>query len=205
MQNGYLARHTDRVALARLKRQVVFGMVASSLLLGIGIWRGIVVVESDEALWATLWSASAGLGQAGLVAALVLPSLWAKPEKAVTGIVHFLGGMAFAAVLALVYLLLVVPVGLALRRGRGTRPIYLWNRNVPAQMEGWSAKEVVFEIDEGEPGKSGLFKRFRRVLQFFVSRGHLLFLPMLVIVIALGMALFFVKSSALAPFIYTLF
>jgi hypothetical protein len=43
------------------------------------------------------------------------------------------------------------------------------------------------------------------VLQFFARRGHYVFLPTLLILLALSVVLFFVKSSALAPFIYTLF
>ena len=57
----------------------------------------------------------------------------------------------------------------------------------------------------GRRGKPSLTRRFLTVLQFFARRGHYIFLPTLVVLLALGLVLFFVKSSVLAPFIYTLF
>ena len=52
---------------------------------------------------------------------------------------------------------------------------------------------------------AALARRFLGVLQFFAARGHYVYLPTLVILMSLGLVLFFVKSSALAPFLYTLF
>lgn len=201
MSSSYLERRAARVALERLKREIIFGMVVSLLLLGIGTWRYFVVVGASEAFW----SAIAALGAAGLIIALVLPWLWQAPETVLTGIIRRVGGALFAVLLALVYALLVVPVGFALRRMKGTDPIYVWDGDVPARMEGWRVKDVLFEVNVEVQSKPSLFRRFLGVLQFFARRGHVLFLPMLVILIALGMVLFFVKSSALAPLIYTLF
>jgi hypothetical protein len=43
------------------------------------------------------------------------------------------------------------------------------------------------------------------VLAFFIRRGKILLLPAVIILIAFGLALYFVKTSVLAPFLYTLF
>jgi hypothetical protein len=63
----------------------------------------------------------------------------------------------------------------------------------------------LYEVNVGRAGKLSAPKRFLDILTFFARQGHYLFLPTLVVLIALGMVLFFVKTSALAPFIYTLF
>ena len=81
-----------------------------------------------------------------------------------------------------------------------------WDKAQPAGgLEGWHPKEVAFEVQVGRRGKPSLARRFLTVLQFFARRGHYIFLPTLIVLLALGVVLFFVKSSALAPFIYTLF
>jgi hypothetical protein len=41
-------------------------------------------------------------------------------------------------------------------------------------------------------------------LSFFAQRGHYLLLPVLLFLLLLGLILFFVQTSALAPFIYTI-
>ena len=42
-------------------------------------------------------------------------------------------------------------------------------------------------------------------LRFFADRGHYLLLPVLMALLTLGLLLFFVQGSVLAPFIYTIF
>jgi uncharacterized protein DUF5989 len=202
MASSYLERRNARVALARLKREIVFGIAISSLMLGTGAWRYFMVVGTDD----RLWSVVAVAGGVGLLLTLVLPWLWRIPQAGVQAIARRVGGVLFAALLAVVYALLVVPVGWALRSLKGADPVYAWESDAPpARMEGWRSKEVTPEANLDGHGKAGVLHTFVKVLQFFARRGHYVFLPTLVILLALGIVLFFVKASALAPFIYTLF
>jgi hypothetical protein len=201
MTNTYLERRESRLAFHALKREIIFGMVISTMLLGIGAWRYYVVIDATDALWGPI----AVLGALGLLLAVVFPSFWRGPEKALSFVLRKVGGVLFTVLLTVIYAGLVSPVGWALRRIKGADPIYAWEGASPAGMEGWHPKEVLFEANVGRRGKPSLARRFVNVLQFFVRRGHFVFLPTLVILLALGMVLFFVKSSALAPFIYTLF
>jgi hypothetical protein len=197
----YLRRRKARVAFAALKREIVFGMAISTLLLAIGAWRHFVVIGANDLLWGTV-AALAGLG---LLVAVVFPAAWSAPERVVSHLVGKLGGWLFAALLTLIYGFLITPIGWALRILKGSHPIYAWNGAVPGAMEGWRAKDVLAEPNIVIRARASLARRFFGVLRFFALRGHYLVLPVLVVLIALGMALFFVKSSALAPFIYTLF
>ena len=63
----------------------------------------------------------------------------------------------------------------------------------------------LFEANQGAGVRAGTARRFLHAIEFFVSRGHYLLLSTLVILVALGLVLFFVKTSALAPLIYLLF
>jgi hypothetical protein len=201
MTNGYLDRRASRLAFEAIKREIIFGMVISTLLLGVGLWRYFFVVGATDHLWAVI----AVLGGLGLAAAIVLPVTWIGPERAASFVFRRAGGAVFTLFLTVIYVLMVSPIGWGLRKVKGADPIYAWEGETPASMEGWHPKEVVYEVNLGGRGKPSLARRFVAVLQFFARRGHLVLLPTLVVLIALGMVLFFVKSSALAPFIYTLF
>ena len=43
------------------------------------------------------------------------------------------------------------------------------------------------------------------MIGYFVRNGHFMLLPVVVFLLVAGLVLYFVKTSALAPFIYTLF
>jgi hypothetical protein len=197
----YLQRHDARIAREALKREIIFGLALSSLLLGLGLWRTLFVLDARDALWSTL----AAVGAIGLLLAVVFPAAWIPAERTLSRAAKLIGGWLLSAILAVVYVLLVAPLGWLLRRLKGADPIYAWRESAPRAMEGWRRKEVLFETRVGQTGKPNVARRFLGVLQFFAARGHYVYLPTLVILMSLGLVLFFVKSSALAPFLYTLF
>lgn len=199
---NYLERRASRMSLESLKREIVVGIVLSSIFLVTGLWHYFIRVgTSENAALLLIW-----MGILGSATTLVVPSFWKLPERALGYVLRRVGGALFALLLCVVYGGLFAPVGWLLRRTRGSDPIYSWN-DVEAHdgREGWRVKEVVFELRSATQRKANLLRRFVDVLHFFVKRGHYVFLPAVVILLALGLALFFVKSSALAPFIYTLF
>jgi hypothetical protein len=198
---GYLRRRATRLAFEELKREIIFGMVISTMMLAIGAWRYFIVIGADDALWRGI----AILGAMGLVVAVVFPTLWKGPEVLLSAVMRKFGGFLLGILLSMVYILLFAPIGWWVRKTKGKDPIYSWDEAAPAGMEGWHSKESLFEINALGKGKPNLLWRMLEVLRFFARRGHYIFLPALIILIALGMVLFFVQSSALAPFIYTLF
>jgi hypothetical protein len=199
---SYLQRRSARLAYEDLKKHVIFGLVISTIALGIGAWNYYFALGGKDLFFRGLMIA----GVAGWAVALILPSLWASVEKATGFFMRKVGAGLFAVLLTLFYGVMIVPVGVVLRRLRGSVPIAMWNGPPPNDgLEGWRSKDVVVEAQIGQIGKASLPRRFIGVLQFFLQRKLYVFLPALVALLALGMALFFVKTSALAPFIYTLF
>ena len=200
---SYLRRRDVRTAREALKRALGFGMVVSTLLVAVGAWRRFIVLGVND----KLWSVVAVVGVVGWVTSLVLPTVWKGPERLVARLAQKGGAVLFALLLGFVYIVLVTPVGWALRKTRGADPIYTWNGSEPRAMEGWRRKEVVSDakLSRQASGRANLLRSFFGVLGFFARRGHYALLPVLVILLALGLVLFFVQSSALAPFIYTVF
>lgn len=199
---SYLARRSERLAFEDLKKMTIFGIAISTMFAVIGGWNYFFVIKANDLLFGTM----AVAGVLGWIVTLVLPSLWTMPERALGFLMRKVGGAVFAVLLTIVYGVLFVPVGMALRKFSGSGPIATWDAAPPAAgLEGWQPKEVVFEAQIGRVGKANLLRQFVGVVQFFVRRGLYIFLPTLIALLAAGLALFFVKSSALAPFIYTLF
>ncbi|WP_295453087.1 DUF5989 family protein [uncultured Thiodictyon sp.] len=200
-KSHYLARRQARLSLDELKRDIVFGLVVSGMLSAVGLWKYFFLIGASDRLWLLV----AALGGIGLLLSLVFPSAWHLPQSALGAVIRTVGGALFAVLLGLVYILLMTPLGWLVRVIKGNAPIYQWAERPPPAMEGWYPKEVLFETNQGHGGSQGPARRFLNVMAFFASRGHYVFLPTLVILVALGLVLFFVKTSALAPLIYTLF
>jgi hypothetical protein len=197
----YLARRQARLAVEELEREIVFGFVVSTILLVVGSWRYFMVVGASDLVSIAL----AAAGGLGILLTLVFPSAWQRPESWLGNVLRAIGGFLFAVLLSLVYGLLVTPVGWILRKVKGPDPIYSWTSAPCDGMEGWHPKQVLYEVNVGQRANLSVARRFVNVLRFFASQGHYLFIPTLLLLLVLGMILFFVKSSALAPFIYTLF
>lgn len=196
---GYLARLAQRRALAQLKRQAAFGIAFSSVLIAIGLWRYFLVIGSNSVIWAGV----VGVGLAGLLVACVAPSLWHQPERFVALVVQKLGRVLFAALLVFLYLSLVTPLRLFAQHGSRER-FLSWKPGAERPLPSWSAK--LSSADTGQRRhKRSVLAAMVGVLQHFHRRRLYWMLPFLAIALALGVALFFVKGSALAPFIYTLF
>lgn len=200
-RSNYLNRRQARLALQELKLRILFGLVISSLLLLTGLWRYWFLVGASSGIAA----AQIGAGLLGLALTLVFPSAWGGLESLLGRALRLIGGGLFALLLSAIYFLFITPAGWLVRRLKGRDPIYSWTSQPPEGMEGWHPKQVLFETHLGASGGSSSARRFINVIQFFIARGHYFFLPTLILLMALGLVLFFVKSSALAPFIYALF
>jgi len=195
----YRDRLAARTALAELKRHAGFGMAISSILIAGSAWKYYFVVGVNDTLWFVLLI----LGLVGLVAARVVPSIWTVPERALATAMQHIGHWLFAIVLAFLYVALVTPLGILARIN--TRESFVeWHRDALPGRATWTPKEITADGGVRHKRRS-LMRSLVAVLLHFQRRKLYFLLPFLAVVLALGLALFFVKGSALAPFIYTLF
>ncbi|MCR4415930.1 MAG: DUF5989 family protein [Thermoguttaceae bacterium] len=197
----YLRRLAERRAAEAVRRQIGYGLVLGWVLTLVAGF--IYVCVPSRVDW--LWGALVVVGWLHLAAAVVLPQMLAWPERLWTALARLLGGLVMAALLTTVYYLMFWPAGL-FRRRRGTHPFHWWSEAAPRVEPGWE------KIDLVEPGFGTTDVRRRSmpvllgsVIAHFFRRSHYLVLPILIVLLLLGLALFFVQGSALAPFIYTLF
>jgi hypothetical protein len=204
MSHPYLIRLHERRATLQLKRQIVLGLVGGSLLITSGAFRWIYVSDARTSVACALTLAGAAL----LGAALLYPSGLRHPESVIRNGTSYIGKSVFAALLSAVYFLVITPVGLIWRMWRGSAPFHQWKEGVsPSYAEGWTPKNIM--EDERAANRETLRRPLLTqpfiVIGYFVRHGHYVLLPIVIVLLVLGLILFFVKASALAPFIYTLF
>lgn len=203
---GYLRRLDERRAKASLKRQIVFGLLLGWLLTLAGAFNYYFVLGAVDALWGALMLA----GLLVLLLTIVIPQCLSPIERAWALVTGWAGHAVFAILLVAVYFLVIVPVGVVLTWRRGRHPFYEWGEaggGSELQAERWVKKVVPVEVSaaSGSTRSRSLFVQPFVVIGYFARNGQYLFLPALLLLLILGLALFFVQSSALAPLIYTLF
>jgi len=203
MRASYLSRLRERTAFLALKRQIVLGLVGGWLLVLLGGFRHLYVATARDATSFALLVVGAALFAAGLV----WPQGLAVVERGIRAATGWIGKGILLAFLSLTYFLIITPVGVVWRGVRGGDPFYAWTGEAPAAMQGWVPKSVVDDrrSASSEAAMRPLSSQLFVVIGYFVRNGHFVLVPVVVFLLLAGLVLFFVKSSALAPFIYTLF
>lgn len=198
----HLAQWKARSSAFALRRLIIFGCTLGTLLSVVGAVRGFLLFGP----WQPVWQGIMWLGAAALLVSLILPSLWTLPEAGVRRVTSKIGHGVFVALLCVLYFVMICPVGFWLRWRRGTAPIYAWEGKSPAPDEGWRTKSTIVIADNLVRLRSRrlIFGPFA-VISFFIRHRSYFLIPLVIILIVMGLTLFFVQTSVLAPFIYTLF
>ncbi|MCX7099264.1 MAG: DUF5989 family protein [Methylococcales bacterium] len=203
-KGSFLARKQARAASRELTQMLVLGLGIGFIALGLGCYKYFLVQDANN----TLWYFIAWFGGFAILATLIYPFIWFGVEQVLRKLGNWLGHKLMTAILVVVYYAFFWPVGALLRATQGTHPIYGWDGQITPNMQGWHNKELPADIaaavaQRGSSKKRqiGLFK----VLVFFARRGHYFLIPVLIVLVSIGIALFFLQTSVLAPFIYTLF
>ena len=201
--SGYLMRLRERTGFLALKRQIVLGLVGGWLLLLLGGFRWLYVATARRNTSLALVIAGAALFGLGLL----WPRGLAGVEKSIRAATGWIGKTVLLAFLSVTYFLIITPVGVVWRALRGRDPFYGWTGAAPTGMQGWVPKSVVDDhrSASSEASLRGLSSQIFVVVGYFVRNGHFVLVPVVVFLLLAGLVLFFVKSSALAPFLYTLF
>lgn len=197
----YLRRRDERLHTAVLKRRIAAGLIAGWLAVTIGFYKYYFVVGANDTVWAWV----AGLGAGALAVAVAFPAVFAWPEmlmhKAGTAVFQGL----FYMLLVVQYLFFFLPLGFFFRWRQPGYLLPVWDRPLGGRVEGWTAKTVESgSIGENERRRSSVMAPVE-VIAYFARQGHYLLIPGLLLMLLLGLALVFVKTTAIAPFIYTLF
>jgi len=199
-QPTHLKQWQMRTAALELRRQIVFGLAMALVLVTLGGAKAFFGINTNLVLWRGVL----GLGLLSLAVALIVPSLLAIPEKWLRRVGGWVGHGIFLALLTVVYFLMIWPMGRWLRR-HGAAPIYQWTNTPLPESERWQPKIVAVRANAGGGASPRLWLQPYHVISFFLRHKAYFLVPVLLVLIALGLTLFFVQTSVLAPFIYTLF
>ena len=184
---------------AALKNNVIFGLTLGWVFTLMGAFKTWILLEGPTAM------AIFAVGVTFLGTTLVAPGLMVYPHRVMKAIATFVGTNLFKAVLTVIYFATILPAGLIYQKKHNHVPFYSWSDRKPVVIEGWADK-----VASDENGKSSEYilpgwLQPLSVVIYFARNSQLLFLPCLIVLLMLALVGIFVQSSALAPFIYTLF
>lgn len=197
-KNSYLTRLERRRRDASMYANIVFGQTLGWCLSIVGAFYFFIQYE-DRALPVLL------LGNLLLLLGVGTPQALELPQRTIESISSFVGGHLLRLLLALLYFLLVFPLGLIYQKTKGTVPFYYWEKAAVEKIEGWTPKVL---SDEGSLiGKQSTIKSnyLAQLFNHFWKHGELIIMPTLLIILALGLLVVFIQTTPLAPMIYTLF
>ncbi|WP_334916506.1 DUF5989 family protein [Nostoc sp.] len=169
----------------------------------VGGFHYLFAIDSHDNFWKALLYIGIGL----IAISLLLPSAISLFQSFLQKMTEKIGEKIFLLILLASYFLFILPIGILLRRQKTNNSFHTWQDKFIAQAEGWIQWENGEDIQPLQPGakKRPLILQLVWVVAYFIRNGHYLLIPVLVLLLVLGLILFFVKASALAPFIYTLF
>lgn len=197
--SGYMKRLLARRQHAALKNNVIFGLTIGWVFTLTGAFKTWILLESGFA------PALFSLGVLFLATTLVAPGLMVHPHRVMKAIATFVGTGLFKAVLMLIYFATILPAGYLYQKKNHHVPFYSWTNEKPARIEGWADKAASDENGKSTEYSLPGWLQPLSVVIYFARNSQLLFLPCLIVLLMLGLIGIFVQSSALAPFIYTLF
>lgn len=195
----YMRRLQLRKERAALKNNVIFGLTFGWVLTLMGAFKSWILLEGG--LSPLLLVA----GVAFLTITLAAPGLMIYPHRLMKAIAAFVGTNLFKGILIFVYFITILPAGLIFQKKNNHEPFYCWSVDKPLCIEGWTTKEASDENGKTTQYVLPAWLQPLQVVIYFARNSQLLFLPCLIVLLMLGLIGVFVQSSALAPFIYTLF
>ena len=191
----YIRDRKNRLATKEIKDYIIFGQIGGLLFIVIGIVRYLFGVTR----FSTASACAAGfVGSYLVMMGVVYPEGLAWFYKSFSFVGNGIGKIMFSILLAVVYIGIVIPVSLLKKHEREMYLLMEWDGEYPG-------KEISGYFDW-----SGVVRNEERGTIFqligdLVENGEYYLIPVVVILVVLGTILFFVSSSVMAPFIYTLF
>ncbi|WP_300709831.1 DUF5989 family protein [uncultured Desulfovibrio sp.] len=196
--DSYAEARKTRLQLDDMRRSAAFGQILGTAA-GLYGWFGYTIgTAHSDAFYLTFCA----LGVLILLAGIACPLCLARPAAIFQNVMGKFGHLIFSALLAVIYIVLLTPLA-RLTRSSLRFPAARWQGEA-AQGFGWQRRSTAPRMTDDSSGH-GLLATVARVLRHFARHGQWFLLPLLVLLLTLGVLLFFAQTSVIAPFIYTLF
>ena len=138
-QQSFLQRHTIRADSHALSQSIVFGYIVSSAITMLSLYKLYFVLgAADE-----LWRIGRWIGAAGFVITIAIPWVWDILSKGLVKVGSVVGHFVLGFLILIpIYYLLFWPVGLLLKKKRGSGGIIAWSEGENPPLVGWQKKQV---------------------------------------------------------------
>lgn len=194
---NYMKKRKVRLEEEKIEDSSLFGQIAGTILMLIGFLRWMVSYNNISYLWMILFMFGIFL----FIAGVLIPQCIAWLYDGMRFIGNKVGCIIFSVMLFAVYSIFIIPTGYFIRSRRNDYMYVLWD-------EEFKGKEISVFFPRKEYKKLeeiGIRGETFKLIQYLIINGKIIFLPVVIILLILGIILFFVSSSIFAPFIYTLF
>lgn len=193
MTNEYIIKREERLLKEKNKNSYIFGLCFGLAIILVNLIIAISPISSFKLFFIKINIStltyinviSIILGMAIIISATIYPSS--------INFLHFIMKKIFSFILILIliitYFILITPIG-KIMKARKTEK---------------SEASTFCDYKQYDTKNKGGFISILNIFQMFLSKEYALMIPVLILLIFLGVILFLAQSSAVAPFIYTLF
>ena len=200
MNKSYIEQKKARDAVEAEKNYIVFGLMGGIILMLVGVLRWLAADGFREVLYLCVCA----LGLVLFLLGIAVPGLLKYPYKAFRFFGNTVGRAVFATLLTVLYVLLILPVGLLLRRKREAQGYFTWTQE-PPEPRSMFADLAQSKSPAQKSGKASYFEIVYRLLAGLIANGKMILIPIVIILVIAGLILFFVSSNVMTAFIYTIF
>lgn len=200
MKNTYLTVKSRRESAEDLKNQILFGLIFGWVLFILGSVGYFSVSGGYEIIWVCIGF----LGILLICLGVVFPSALKHPYKYVDFFGKKFGDIIFKIILAMIYIILILPIGLMSKKKRTQYSIYEWE-------DGFTGIENAFKKREYSGKNLDHVVAFPKLLNVYRLFGRIIenkwyvIIPATTVMIILGLILFFASTNVVSFFIYTIF
>ena len=185
-----------------LKENAIIGLLGGVILF---IW-GLMGYLNNTGIAERMFVYLMYLGGLFFLCGFICPSLLYYPSKAFRAIGNIIGTTIFSIILGILYIVFILPVGLAILRKRKKYNMAVWNEFFDSSVDSTlSYKQKSAEGTSDIRDRYGIMHSVFRLFAYFYMNRQYIFIPVLCILVIIGLIFFFVSSTIIAPFIYTLF
>lgn len=201
MKDLYLTVKEQRKSLEDMKNQILFGFMFGWLLFVLGAVWYFSVSGFYEIICAFLCL----IGVTLVFLGFFIPSALKHPYKVFSFFGEKVGNVIFKVILSLIYVLLILPVGLVVKKKRPQFGIYAWDNEFCGQE---NAFVKTSEYKEKGPDESVAFPKLLNIYRLMgriINNKWYIIIPATSLMIILGLILFFASANVVSFFIYTIF
>jgi len=205
LTDSYLQKKQQREAYENQKGEIIFGLLGGFILLFFGIMNNWPVYGSFN-LFEIMSLALIASGLCLILLGIIAPALLRLPYKGFVFIGKKIGSVIFFVFLTIVYGVIILPVGLIIRRKRKNLGFLTWSGDFPYEEKAFEEIRTGDTNNADSSIKSPFLKSLYDLFGTLVRNKRAVLIPAAIVLVIIGLILFFAASNIIFNFfIYTLF